>query len=246
MGFGNKDISPEKRLVSELWEEIKLILADTSDKIALNRHIEEAYNRGASCEEIRRVYEENLPYYKKKPDDEIARIRAVLSTPTPRKEKRIFFFVAVLVVAIVAILLSLPRSIRYERVLVGGLAFGLPQMFSPVDSGDEDMIAFRRYEYESETGSYDNRRWTTYCLDIYVFQEMNVEQATAYLGIGERWEIVRDISYGAHNGIRADITVMPFGNTVPQWFIFEKEGKTAAVFLDNEALFKSEIGKIID
>lgn len=245
-----KEKTPEKTLVDEIWQEINLMLSVMSEKGALLKIVEKAYKEGASCEEIRRVYEENLPNYQRKADAEIERQKAVGSEPLTLKDKlKAFGIIAVIVIMIIGLvylIFFMPRELSYEEISVGGLTFNIPQGYVLTDLGEDSVSAYQKYE--DVPARHDSKKYNTptYYLEIYVFYDTTVEQVIFEQKFDDDWKIERDIAYGKYVGVRVDVIVQPFGNTSPQWYIFEKDGKTVALNLDNEAVFKHGIEKIIN
>jgi len=245
-----KEKTPEKKLVDEIWEEIILVLAETGEKVELNRIVETAWKNGASCDEIQRVFEENLPRYKRKPDDEIERLRALATEPfTPEEKKKILKWVAIGVAALAAIIvlavISRPEAFgsRFEETSVDGISFNIPNPFLLADTGENLTYYYKEFQYEDEI---EEDKYYTYSLDIYVFKDLTVDQALSYFEFDSGWKINRDITYGDYSGVRVDIIVMPLRNKVPQWFIFEKDGKAVAIFTDEEWIFKKWMEAIIN
>jgi hypothetical protein len=66
--FSKKEKTPEKELYDAIWYETNLALAVEKDREDLYKIVKKAYKSGASCDEIRRVYMENLPTYRQKSD----------------------------------------------------------------------------------------------------------------------------------------------------------------------------------
>lgn len=247
MGLFHKSKTPEKALVDEIWEEIKLTLSVRAEKIELAGIVEKAYEGGASCAEIQRVYEENLSRYSKKPDDEVERLKAIAAAPVPWKEKRGCLAVLAAVAVVIAgfvFLFSISGDVRYDKVTAGGLDFYVPQGYALKDSGEDAVCIYQKYEDAPRAS--DDSNTPTYYLEFYVFESMTVYEALSYLAFDDSWELRPGITYGEYTGARADVIVLPFRNTVPQWFLFEKGGKTVAVFWDNGAMFEKRIAEIID
>lgn len=66
--FSKKEKAPEKELYDAIWAETYMALAVEKDQEALCKIVKKAYTSGASCDEIRRVYHENLSSYREKSD----------------------------------------------------------------------------------------------------------------------------------------------------------------------------------
>ena len=168
----------------------------------------------------------------------------VKEKPAKGKAKAIgkLAIVAIVIVAIVLLIIDASSGKGYYETEVFGLDFNVPSLYDLVDSGGDSVSGFRKYEYEQKS---DDSPDHTYYLLICVWQDMTVDEVVSALEFDDGWEIVPNITYGNYTGVRADIIVLPFRNTVPQWFFFEKEGKSVAVFLDNQAHFKKGIETII-
>jgi len=66
--FKKKGKAPELELVDEIMQEIFLVLAVQQERNELHTIVEDAQKNGASCEDIQRIFSENLPLYRQRSD----------------------------------------------------------------------------------------------------------------------------------------------------------------------------------
>ena len=187
--LGKKEKTPEKELLDTIWYETNLALAVEKDQEDLYKIVKKAYKSGASCDEIRRVYMENLPKYRQKSDYVYPGLK---------------------------------------EVVIDGLSFQVPHIYTEF-LGPVVMADYACHKYASLVRDDDGTNSVHSKLDIYVFKSMNMDQALSILPIEKNIELVRDIAYGGYIGI-AGFKPGLFNSKSLEWFIYEREGKTVAIY----------------
>jgi len=128
-----------------------------------------------------------------------------------------------------------------KEVVIDGLRFQVPHLYTEF-LGSEVMADYTCDKFASLVRDDDGESVHSK-LDIYVFKSLNMDQAMSILPIDKNIELVRDITYGGHTGIAGFKTGM-FNIKRLEWFIYEREGKTVAIYSYNLVSFNVYMDKI--
>lgn len=268
--FSKKEKTPEERLVDELVGSgssargtlMNVFPDNAAARAELHEIVQKAWKNGASVSEIQRVYDDNFLRLKReeiepssKNNEDVAEIKHSLK----EKEEYIPFYKKyMLPIGVLSFVFLVFGVVSYglffmehtytdfNEFEIAGLSFNIPTDYELSATGENGDVFFNKFfdKYNttssSRTGSGRTRTTTTehtVFIEAYVYKSKSVQQVVSSIS-SEGWG-VHNASYGKYSGYRLE----RFGH-YGGWFIFEKNGKTVALYYEQKAI-KDNMEKII-
>jgi hypothetical protein len=268
--FSKKEKIPGEQLVDELVGSgpsakgnLNNLFPDNSAARAeLQEIVQMAWINGASVSEIQRIYDDNLLRLKKEEFEHSSIFKeegAEIKPSLKEKEGSGSFYKKHMVpIGVISFVLVVFGVVSYglffmeytyadfNEFEVDGILLNIPTEYKLTATGENGGAFFNKYfnKYNttssSRTGSGRTRTTTTehtVFIEAYVYKSKSVPQVVSSIS-SEGWDVY-NTSYGNYSGYRLE----RFGH-YGGWFIFEKEGKTVALYYDQKAI-KDNMEKII-
>jgi hypothetical protein len=130
----------------------------------------------------------------------------------------------------------------FNEFEINGLSFNIPTDYELKDSGETGDAFFSKFVHEYDSTYTSNGRTRTVektiNINAYVYKTKSVQQVVSTIS-SEGWDAKND-SYGSYSGYKLE----RFGHE-GGWFVFEKDGKTVALYWERKAIGQN-IEKIIN